>query len=115
MAPGPSSNAHMNPLKAATPPVLASPVLASPVLAGPVLAGPVLAGPVLAGPVLAGPVLAGPVLAGLAPERGLWGRSSECETLDRLVENVRAGQSQVLVLAEPHGTGGARGPRPGRR
>ena len=88
--PGPSSNAHMNPLKAATPPVLASPVLASPALAGPALAGPVLAGPVLAGP---------------APERGLRGRSSECETLDRLVENVRAGQSQVLVLRGEAGAG----------
>ena len=80
----------MNPLKAATPPVLA---------------GPVLAGPVLAGPVLAGPVLAGPVLAGPAPERGLRGRSSECETLDRLVENVRAGHSQVLVLRGEAGAG----------
>ena len=68
--PGPRSDAHMNPLKAATP-----------------------------------PVLAGPALAGAAPERGLRGRSSECEALDRLVENVRAGQSQVLVLRGEVGAG----------
>ena len=73
--PGPRSDAHVNPLKAATPPVLA------------------------------GAVLAGPVLAGPAPERGLRGRSSECEALDRLVENVRAGQSQVLVLRGEVGAG----------
>ena len=68
--PGPRSGAHVNPLKAATP-----------------------------------PVLAGAVLAGPAPERGLRGRSSECEALDRLVENVRAGQSQVLVLRGEVGAG----------
>ena len=73
--PGPRSEAHMNPLKAATPPVLA------------------------------GPALAGAALAGAAPERGLRGRSSECEALDRLVENVRAGQSQVLVLRGEVGAG----------
>ena len=39
-----------------------------------------------------------PVLAGPAPERGLLGRRSECEALDRLVADLRAGQSQVLVL-----------------
>ena len=83
--PGPRSDAHMNPLKAATPPVLA--------------------GPALAGPALAGPALAGAALAGAAPERGLRGRSSECEALDRLVENVRAGQSQVLVLRGEVGAG----------
>ena len=32
--PGPRSDAHMNPLKAATPPVLAGPALAGPALAG---------------------------------------------------------------------------------
>ena len=78
--PSPRSDAHMNPLKAATPPVLA-------------------------GPALAGPALAGAALAGAAPERGLRGRSSECEALDRLVENVRAGQSQVLVLRGEVGAG----------
>ena len=103
--PGPRGDAHLNPLKAATQPVLAGPVLAGPVLAGPALAGPVLAGPALAGPALAGPVLAGPVLAGPAPERGLRGRSSECEALDRLVDNVRAGRSQVLVLRGEAGAG----------
>jgi hypothetical protein len=36
---GPKRNAHMTPLKAATPPVLAGPALAGPVLAGPALAG----------------------------------------------------------------------------
>ena len=78
--PGPRSDAHMNPLKAATPPVLA-------------------------GPALAGPALAGAALAGAAHERGLRGRSSECEALGRLVENVRAGQSQVLVLRGEVGAG----------
>ena len=78
--PGPRSDAHMNPLKAATPPVLA-------------------------GPALAGPALASTALAGAAHERGLRGRSSECEALDRLVENVRAGQSQVLVLRGEVGAG----------
>ncbi len=33
------------------------------------------------------------------------GRSSECEALGRLVENVRAGQSQVLVLRGEVGAG----------
>ena len=78
--PGPRSDAHMNPLKAATPPVLA-------------------------GAALAGAALAGAALAGAAHEPGLRGRSSECEALGRLVENVRAGQSQVLVLRGEVGAG----------
>ncbi len=100
LPPGPRSSSHMNRLKAATPPVLAGPALA-----GRALAGPALAGRALAGPALAGPALAGPALAGAAPERGLRGRSSECEALDRLVGNVWAGQSQVLVLRGEAGAG----------
>jgi len=46
-----------------------------------------------------------PVLAGAAPERGLRGRRSECEALDRLVADLRAGQSQVLVLHGEAGVG----------
>ena len=100
----------MTPLKAATPPALAVPALAVPALAGPALAGAALAGAALAGAALAGaalagPALAGPALAGAAPEGGLRGRSSECEALDRVVENVRAGQSQVLVLRGEAGAG----------
>jgi hypothetical protein len=33
-----------------------------------------------------------------APGSGLYGRRGECEMLDRLVAEVRAGQSRVLVL-----------------
>ena len=58
-----------------------------------------------AAPVLAGPALAGAALAGASHEPGLRGRSSECEALGRLVENVRAGQSQVLVLRGEVGAG----------
>jgi hypothetical protein len=88
--PGPRSNALMDPLQAAMPPALARRVLA---------------GRVLAGRVLAGPVLAGPVLAGAAPESGLRGRRGECEALDLLVAEVRAGQSRVLVLRGEAGAG----------
>src|SRR5919197_6407237 len=37
--------------------------------------------------------------------RGLLGRRSECEALDRLVANVRAGQSAVLVVRGEAGVG----------
>jgi DNA-binding CsgD family transcriptional regulator len=37
--------------------------------------------------------------------RGLLGRRSECETLDRLVQGVRSGQSRVLVLLGEAGIG----------
>jgi DNA-binding CsgD family transcriptional regulator len=37
--------------------------------------------------------------------RGLLGRRSECETLDRLVRSVRSGQSRVLVLRGEAGIG----------
>ncbi len=37
--------------------------------------------------------------------RGLLGRSSECETLDRLLRSVRLGQSRVLVLRGEAGIG----------
>src|SRR3954468_13154564 len=37
--------------------------------------------------------------------RGLLGRRSECETLDRLVTTVRAGQSAVLVVRGEPGVG----------
>ena len=58
-----------------------------------------------------------PVLAGPAPERGLLGRRSECEALDRLVADLRAGLSQVLVVrpAGPPCTGCGAGQAPGRR
>ena len=46
-----------------------------------------------------------PGLAGPAPERGLLGRRSECEALDRLVADLLAGQSQVLVLRGEAGVG----------
>ena len=39
------------------------------------------------------------------PRRRLRGRRSECETLDRLLEDVRAGQSRVLVLRGEAGVG----------
>ena len=51
------------------------------------------------------PALAGGALAGAAAEPGLRGRRSECEALDRLLANVRAGQSQVLVLRGEAGAG----------
>jgi DNA-binding CsgD family transcriptional regulator len=103
--PVPSSNAPMDPLKAAMPPALARRALADRSPAGPVLGGPVLGGPVLAGAVLAGAVLAGAVLAGMGPESGLRGRRGECEALDLLVADVRAGQSRVLVLRGEAGAG----------
>ena len=37
--------------------------------------------------------------------RGLLGRRSECESLDRLLQGVRAGQSRVLVLRGEAGIG----------
>ena len=52
-----------------------------------------------------------PALAGrgagrrAAAEPGLRGRRSECEALDRLVADLQAGQSQVLVLRGEAGTG----------
>ena len=46
-----------------------------------------------------------PVTAGQAPGCGLHGRRGECEMLDRLVTDVRAGQSRVLVLRGEPGTG----------
>ena len=51
------------------------------------------------------PTMPPPALAGDAPERRLRGRRRECETLDRLVANVRAGQSRVLVLRGEAGAG----------
>src|SRR3712207_6130052 len=39
------------------------------------------------------------------PPVGLLGRSSECETLDRLLRSVLEGQSQVLVLRGEAGIG----------
>jgi len=44
-------------------------------------------------------------LAGLAPGRSLRGRRGECEVLDRLVANVRACHSRVLVLRGEAGAG----------
>src|SRR3984957_2375586 len=82
---GPKSNAPAAPLTTAMPPAPARRVPA--------------------GPVLAGPVLAGPVLAGAVPESGLRGRRGECEALDLLVADVRAGQSRVLVLRGEAGAG----------
>ena len=46
-----------------------------------------------------------PAPNGAAPGRGLHGRRSECEALDRLVADVRAGQSRVLVLRGEAGAG----------
>jgi DNA-binding CsgD family transcriptional regulator len=46
-----------------------------------------------------------PVLPGAGPEPGLRGRRSECEALDRLVANLRTGQSQVLVVRGEAGAG----------
>ena len=51
------------------------------------------------------PALAGGALVAPAAEPGLRGRRRECETLDRLVADLRAGQSQVLVLRGEAGTG----------
>jgi DNA-binding CsgD family transcriptional regulator len=46
-----------------------------------------------------------PVTAGRAPGGRLHGRRGECELLDRLVADVGAGQSRVLVLRGEPGTG----------
>ena len=46
-----------------------------------------------------------PALAADAPGRRLRGRRRECEALDRLLDSVRAGQSQVLVLRGEAGAG----------
>jgi DNA-binding CsgD family transcriptional regulator len=46
-----------------------------------------------------------PVPSGQVPGRGLVGRRSECEVLDRLVAGVWAGQSQVLVVRGEAGAG----------
>jgi DNA-binding CsgD family transcriptional regulator len=43
--------------------------------------------------------------SGQAPGCGLHGRRGECEMLDRLVADVRAGQSRILVLRGEPGTG----------
>jgi len=43
--------------------------------------------------------------AGLSVTRGLCGRHSECDVLDRLVAGVRAGESSVLVLRGEAGVG----------
>jgi DNA-binding CsgD family transcriptional regulator len=45
------------------------------------------------------------VLFDEAPEDGLHGRRDECETLDRLLTDVQAGQSRVLILHGEAGTG----------
>src|SRR5260370_2944206 len=39
------------------------------------------------------------------PRLSLWGRSSECGVLDRVVAEPRAGRSQVLVLRGEAGVG----------
>ena len=44
-------------------------------------------------------------MAGRDSPRGLLGRHSECETLDRLMRSVRSGESQVLVLRGEAGIG----------
>ena len=44
-------------------------------------------------------------MATTTPRLGLLGRRSECETLDRLVAHVRAGQSAVLVIRGEPGVG----------
>ena len=54
-------------------------------------------------PAPAGPSPATP--AGAAPDSGLRGRHSECQALDRLVADVRAGKSRVLVLRGEAGAG----------
>ena len=46
-----------------------------------------------------------PVIADQASGRWLHGRRGECELLDRLVADVRAGHSRVLVLRGEPGTG----------
>ena len=53
------------------------------------------------------PATAGPSspATGVVPGRRLHGRRGECEMLDRLVADVRAGQSRVLVLRGEPGAG----------
>ena len=46
-----------------------------------------------------------PAPDGAAPGRGLHGRHRECQALDRLVADVRAGKSRVLVLRGEAGAG----------
>ena len=46
-----------------------------------------------------------PTLAGPARRPALCGRRRECEALDRLVADLRAGQSQVLVVRGEAGVG----------
>jgi DNA-binding CsgD family transcriptional regulator len=46
-----------------------------------------------------------PVLTGETPDSRLHGRHGECETLDRLLAGVRAGQSRVLVVRGAAGAG----------
>ena len=53
----------------------------------------------------AGPDRTPVLLAARTPERSIRGRRSECEALDRLVANVRAGHGQALVLRGEAGTG----------
>ena len=45
------------------------------------------------------------VTADRSPRCGLYGRDAECEMLDQLVADVRAGRSRVLVLRGEPGTG----------
>jgi DNA-binding CsgD family transcriptional regulator len=51
------------------------------------------------------PAMSPPMLPGEVASRALGGRRSECETLDRLVTEVQAGQSRVLVLRGEAGAG----------
>jgi DNA-binding CsgD family transcriptional regulator len=44
-------------------------------------------------------------IAGAGPERGLRGRRAECAALDRLVAEVRDGQSRVLIVRGESGAG----------
>ena len=46
-----------------------------------------------------------PMLTGATLEGGLHGRHGECETLDRLLAGVRAGQSRVLIVRGEPGAG----------
>jgi ATP/maltotriose-dependent transcriptional regulator MalT len=46
-----------------------------------------------------------PTAADVPPGRGLHGRHTECHVLDRLIADVRAGQSRVLILRGEAGAG----------
>src|SRR5208282_6093772 len=46
-----------------------------------------------------------PAPADIAHERRLYGRRTECQALDRLVADVRAGQSRVLIIRGEPGAG----------